>query len=65
MDDAEHNPLVDAWPAYVVSFVIYVVAGLLFRSTVLNWIVGPLWLLATLHLVPGLWRRLVGGSTPA
>lgn len=65
MEAADHDPLVDAWPAYVVSFVVYVVAGLLFKSTVLNWIVGPLWLLITLHFVPELWRRIVRSRTTA
>lgn len=43
---------------FVASLVLYVVLGLLVKSTVLNWIVGPLWLLITLYLVPLLWRRL-------
>ena len=46
--------------AYVASFVVYVVLGYFFTSVVLNWIVGPLWLVATLHLLPralGLDRR--------
>ncbi|MDH3705513.1 MAG: hypothetical protein OES57_05565 [Acidimicrobiia bacterium] len=52
-----------AW--FVASFALYVTLGLLFKSAVLNWIVGPLWLLLTLWLVPTLARRardLVGGS---
>lgn len=39
-------------PWFVVTFVVYVVLGLVIKSAVLNWIVGPLWLLATLYLVP-------------
>jgi len=42
--------------AYVAVLVVYVALGYLLRSVVLNWIVGPLFLLAVLHLVP----RLVG-----
>ena len=42
--------------AYGLSFVVYVVLGYNFTSVVLNWIVGPLWLLATLYLLPK-WLR--------
>ena len=52
VERSERRPLVDAWPAYVVSFAVYVGAGLAFKSTVLNWIIGPLWLLLSLWLVP-------------
>jgi hypothetical protein len=41
---------------YVLAFVVYVVLGLLTRSVVLNWIVGPLFPLLALYVVP----RLVG-----
>lgn len=51
--------LSESWPAYIVSFVAYVVLGLLFKSAVLNWIIGPLWLLITLHLIPSLWFAAV------
>ena len=44
--------------------VLYIVAGVIFKSPVLNWIVGPLWLFGTLYLVPTairvLRRRVVG-----
>ena len=43
---------------YVLAFVVYVVLGLLTRSVVLNWIVGPLFLLLTLYLLPLAVRRL-------
>ena len=49
---------------FVASFALYVTLGLLFKSAVLNWIVGPLWLVLTLWLLPALARRaraLVGG----
>ena len=43
---------------YVVAFVAYVVLGLLTRSVVLNWIVGPLFPLLALYLVPRVIRKL-------
>jgi hypothetical protein len=46
---------VDQLPAtawFVVTLAAYVALGLAFRSAVLNWIVGPLWMLATLYLLP-------------
>ena len=53
-----HLPAV-GW--FVVSFAVYVVLGLIVKSWVLNWIVGPLWLLLTLYLLPAavrwLWDR--------
>ena len=45
-----------AWIA--AAFVVYVALGFVLKAPVLNWIVGPLWLLATLHVLPGLGRRL-------
>jgi hypothetical protein len=44
---------------HVLAFVVYVVLGILTRSVVLNWIVGPLFLLIVLHLVPLTVRSLV------
>lgn len=43
---------------FAASFVAYVAVGVVLKSPVLNWIVGPLWLFATLFLVPVLWRTL-------
>lgn len=37
---------------YVVAFLVYLALGLLTRSVVLNWIVGPLFPLIALYLVP-------------
>ena len=37
---------------FVVVFVIYVVLGVTGRTYVLNWIIGPLFLLITLELIP-------------
>jgi hypothetical protein len=63
--DDRPDPLVDSWPAYIASFAIYVVLGLIVKSTVLNWIIGPLWLLITLYLAPGLWRLITRRGQPA
>lgn len=37
---------------FAVALVVYVVLGLLTKSVVLNWIVGPLFLLIVLDLLP-------------
>jgi hypothetical protein len=42
---------------YVVAFLAYVALGLLTGSVVLNWIVGPLFPLLALYLVPLAIRR--------
>jgi hypothetical protein len=44
---------------YVLAFVVYVVLGLLTRSVVLNWIVGPLFPLLFLYVVPRLAGDLI------
>ena len=38
--------------AYVAALVVYVVLGYFLKSAILNWIVGPLWLVLVLHVVP-------------
>jgi len=38
---------------------VYVALGLLVRTFVLNWIIGPLFLLLTLYLLPLAFRKLV------
>ena len=43
---------------YVVAFLAYVALGLLTGSVVLNWIVGPLFPLLALYLVPRAVRKL-------
>ena len=51
-----------AW-LYVPVFLLYVALGLLTKSLVLNWIVGPLFPLLVLYVVPhlvGLGRRRLG-----
>lgn len=47
------------WP-FVVALVSYVALGLATRSVVLNWIVGPLYLVVALWMVPRGVRRLAG-----
>jgi hypothetical protein len=37
---------------FIATFVVYVALGLTLKTLVLNWIVGPLWLLVTLFLLP-------------
>lgn len=43
---------------YAAAFTAYVVLGMLTKSFVLNWIVGPLWLVLVLHVLPRSLRRL-------
>ena len=38
--------------AYALAFVAYVALGYWLKSVVLNWLVGPLFLLIVLHLLP-------------
>ena len=42
--------------AYLLALASYVVLGLVFKSAVLNWIVGPLYPLAVLYLLPRVLR---------
>ena len=44
----------------VVAFIVYVALGFTLKAPVLNWVVGPLWLLVILHLMPSLFRRIGG-----
>ena len=44
--------------AYVAAFVAYVALGYFLKSWLLNWIVGPLFLLVVLYLVPKALGRL-------
>ena len=51
--------------AYVAAFVAYVALGYVFKSAILNWVVGPLFLLVVLHLLPrALTRRPVNQDNP-
>lgn len=45
-------------PAYLAAFVVYVGLGLVVKSAVLNWLVGPLFLVIVLDVIPRLGRRL-------
>lgn len=59
----EPTDVAPPWPAYVATFVVYVALGYRFRSVVLNWIIGPLFLVLCLYVLPRLVRR--GESRPA
>ena len=45
---------------YALAFVAYVLLGYFLKSAVLNWLVGPLFLLIVLHLVPRAFARARG-----
>jgi len=61
-EEAQHEVRAVAPPlvAYLVTLVVYLVLGYVFRSVFLNWIVGPLFLVGCLHVVP----RLLGRRAP-
>jgi len=50
-----------AWH-YAAAFAAYVALGLVLKTVVLNWIVGPFFLVGVFHLLPRLGRR--GSPTP-
>jgi hypothetical protein len=43
---------------YVAALVAYVAGGFVFKSALLNWLVGPLFLLLVLYAVPTLVRTV-------
>jgi hypothetical protein len=46
------------WP-WIASLILFVALGYTFKSVVLNWVIGPIFPLVTLFLIPralGLWR---------
>jgi hypothetical protein len=46
------------WP-WVLILVVFVALGFTFKSVVLNWVIGPIFPLITLYLIPralGFWR---------
>lgn len=45
---------------YVVTFAVYVALGVTLKSVVLNWIVGPLFPVLTLYVLPTLLRQRFG-----
>lgn len=57
----------EPWPWWVwaLTFGSYVVLGYWFRSVFLNWIVGPLYPLVVMYLVPAAVRRVLGRPAPA
>ena len=44
---------------FVIAFVVYMALALTTKSLVLNWIVGPLWLLLFLYVAPATARWIV------
>ncbi len=58
-EEAQHEvPAVAPPPvAYIAAFVAYLVLGYVFRSVFLNWIIGPLFLVGSLYVVPRLLGR--------
>jgi hypothetical protein len=64
---AAHSPSSpDPWPwwAWVATFTSYVVLGYLTKSVVLNWIVGPLYPVLVMYVLPAGVRRLLGRPAP-
>lgn len=58
-EEVQSEPAAVAPPlvAYVATFIVYLILGYLFRSVVLNWIIGPLFLVGCLHVLPRLLGR--------
>lgn len=44
---------------YVAALVAYIAGGFVFKSALLNWLVGPLFLLVVLYALPTLVRTLL------
>lgn len=57
MSDAESADI--GWGWYLAALVMYVAAGYFLKSWLLNWVVGPLFMLIVLYLVPAAIRRLL------
>ena len=55
---AAGRPRVVGVAAYAAALVVYVVAGYFFQGVVLNWIVGPLFLLIVGHVLPATGRAV-------
>ena len=51
--------------AYLVALAVYVALGLVARSLVLNWIVGPLFPMLVLYLIPRTMRRRLSRAREA
>ena len=54
---SSRKPLLDQPVAWLVLLVVYVALGMVVKSAVLNWIVGPLFPLVFLYLLPRAFRR--------
>lgn len=54
------SPVSYPWWAWALCFLSYVFLGYHLRTYVLNWIVGPLYPLITMYLLPTAVRRLLG-----
>lgn len=52
------------WWSWALTFASYVALGYVLRSLVLNWIVGPLYPLFVMYLVPTWLRRLFVRAEP-
>ena len=48
--------------AFVLALAVYVLLGVTVKTVVLNWIVGPLFPVLVLYLIPRLVRRAKGGD---
>ncbi len=62
---AESASSPEPWPwwAWLLTFLSYVALGYQFKTVFLNWIVGPLYPLFVMYVVPHLFRKLLRGST--
>jgi hypothetical protein len=56
--DGADEPRPPGAAAFAIALVTYVALGLTVKSVVLNWIVGPAYLVLTLHVLPIGVRRL-------
>ena len=52
------------WWRYGLALVAFVALGLATKSVVLNWIIGPLFPLLVLYVIPSFWRRVRDGAWP-
>lgn len=52
------------WWGWVLTFLSYVALGYLLRTAVLNWIVGPLYPLLVMYVLPNAIRRWFGRPAP-
>ena len=62
--DRERPEALTGAVAFVVALVVYIALGLVLKSAVLNWIVGPLFPLFALYLLPAAVRRLRRRNRP-